>query len=118
MSLTTRLRIASPASLAEPAQGWRGGLQLALHVLVTGVIVSVLLSLAVVGVAAQAASLPLQAAMTAPGDAYAPALFAAGLGALAISAWLLRRKAPEPLAEVPSAVEALEQRARFAGWVC
>ena len=118
MSLFTPLRLSSPANVSEPPQGWRGGLQLALHVLVTGVIVSVLLSLAVVGVAAQAASLPPVGVSTAPGDTYAPSLFAAGLAALAVSAWLLRRQTPAPRPYVPSPVEALEQRARFAGWVC
>jgi hypothetical protein len=118
MSLIARLRLPPPAYPDEPAQGWRGGLQLALHVLVTGVIVSVLLSLAVVGVAAQAASLPLATAATASGDAYAPLLFAGGLLALAASTWLLRPAGPIAVPQAPSVEQALEQRARFAGWVC
>ena len=103
-----------------PPQGWRGGVRLALDVLVTGLIVSLVLSLAVVSVAAQAQGPAAGTgfAMPAPVRDW-PGLFVAGLAGIVSAAWAVRsRRQRQPAAPPNLAEEALRRRVAVAGWVC
>jgi hypothetical protein len=109
---------ATQTGLSIPQQGWRGGIRLALDVLVTGVIVSVVLSLAVVGVAAHAQDNSVTAAIALPASGVdllgVCMLGAAGCLLAALSVASRRQRRPRPI--LPE--EALRRRAEMAGWVC
>jgi hypothetical protein len=113
-----RSTAATQTSPSVPPQGWRGGARLALDVLVTGLIVSVVLSLAVVSVAAHAqdAAVAIAAAQAAPGLDWL-GLSILGLMACALTALpLMPRRQQRPFPVLPE--QALRRRAEMAGWVC
>jgi hypothetical protein len=95
-------------------------LRLALDVLVTGVVVSVVLSLAVVSVAAHAqeASVVTAVALPVPGmDLLGLFILGSAGGLLAALSVVSRRQPPAVPRPVP-AEEVLRRRAEMAGWVC
>ncbi len=111
---------ATQAGPSVPQQGWRGGVRLALDVLITGFIVSVVLSLAVVSVAAHAQAIAVATGATLP----SPGVDWAGLFILGVTGALLAAligtsgRQPLPAPRPLPAEEALRNRVRMAGWVC
>ena len=115
-----RSTAATPTGPSVPSQGWRGGARLALDVLVTGVIVSVVLSLAVVSVAAHAqdAAAATAVALPASGVDWLGLFILGSVGGLLAALSLVARRQPPPTPQPLLAEETLRRSAEMAGWVC